>query len=197
MNVSDNINTEFEARVMITENQYSLIKEKYVSQSHNCVHSTNTNYYFDDEKRTLTKNHIVLRARNISNKQFEITLKIKGENGDLEINHQLTSNEFNELIKNNCLNQCNILDELTTRGIDFSVLKIIADLKTDRIGIQYPEYLFVIDKNYYNQKVDFNLEVESTSKNNAISYLKSIISKFGIEYKKDYISKSRRAIYNL
>ena len=38
---------------------------------------------------------------------------------------------------------------------------------------------------------------ESTSKSDAIEYLKQIIEQFGIEYKKDYISKSRRAIYNL
>ena len=86
---------------------------------------------------------------------------------------------------------------LKSKNIDLDRIKLIASLKTERKEIQFPEYLFVIDKNYYNDKVDFNLEVESTSKKLAKEYLNQIISKFNIENKKDYISKSRRAIYNL
>ena len=197
MNVNDNINLECEARVMITENQYSQIKKTYLESGFKFKKIFNENVYFDYENRYLTDHGIVLRLRKINNRNNELTLKIKGENSDLEINHELTSKEVDLLLKNTIIPNSFVLDELKKKQIDLSKLKIVATLVTERIEIQYPEYLFVLDKNIYNNKTDFNLEVESDTKINAENNLKSIISQFGIEYKKDYISKSRRAIYNL
>ena len=195
MNVNDNINMEYEERVMITENQYSQILEEY--SKYECKRITNTNYYFDYEDLQLTNTGMVLRARNIDDQIFELTLKIKQENGDMEVNHPLTSNEFNDIIENEKIPDSEVLVLLKSKNIDLDKIELISSLKTERIEIQFPEYLFVIDKNYYKNKVDFNLEVESTSKKEAKTYLNQIISQFGIENKKDYISKSRRAIYNL
>ena len=195
MNGNDNINLEYEERVMITENQYSQIVEEYSKYEQKKI--VNTNYYFDYEDLQLTNSGMVLRARNIDDQIFELTLKIKQENGDIEVNHPLTSNEFLDIIKNEEIPDSEVLVLLNSKNIDLDRIKLITSLKTERIEIEFPEYLFVIDKNYYNNKVDFNLEVESTSKKDAKTYLNQIISQFGIENKKDYISKSRRAIYNL
>ena len=197
MNVNDNINMEYEARVMIDESKYLEIKNSFLNKNPNHIELTNINHYFDNDDLYLTKNHMVLRLRKINEKEHELTLKIKQEKGDLEINYQLTSSQANELLENNIFSECEILNELRSKGIEIKDLKLVTTLKTERLEFHYPNYLFVIDKNYFNGKVDFNLEVESDSKNSAISILKSIISDFGVEYKKDYISKSRRAIYNL
>ena len=70
-------------------------------------------------------------------------------------------------------------------------------LKTKRLEVNFEDYLLVIDKNFYNNKIDFNIEVESTSRELAQKYLIETISKYGITYKKDYVSKSRRAILKL
>ena len=195
MNGNDNINLEYEARVMITENQYSQIKKSYASEKSR--EFTNTNFYFDYEDLYLTNHGILLRVRNFDDKEYELTLKTKGDNGDLEVNHSLTSNEARLIIESSTIPLSNVLDELKKRNIDLTKLKLIVSLKTERVEIEYPNYLFVIDKNYYRNKVDFNIEVESSSKKAAENYLNQIISKFNIENKKDYISKSRRAIYNL
>ena len=194
MNVNGNINIEYEARVMITENQYSLIMKSYDGKGRKLV---NTNYYFDDEKKTLTNNGVVLRVRNIDDKYFELTLKIKGVNGDKEINYSLTSKEAGLLIGKCDFNREEIAKEIKAYGLDTNDLKLITSLKTERLEIDDKKHLIVIDKNYYNNKVDFNIEVESTSKTLANQCLDQICSKFNIENKKDYISKSRRAIYNL
>ena len=195
MNGNDNINLEYEERVMITENQYSQIVKSYTNFERKEI--VNTNYYFDYEDLQLTNSGLVLRVRNVNDQIYELTLKIKQENADVEINHPLTSNEFNDIISNVNIPDSEVLVKINSLNIDVDRLKLITSLKTERIEIQFPEYLFVIDKNYYNNKVDFNLEVESTSKKRAKTYLNQIISQFGIENKKDYISKSRRAIYNL
>ena len=197
MNVNDNINMEYEARVMITEDQYSLVKDFYTKPGKKFHELVNINYYYDDEKLTISNKHEVLRLRTINDVKHELTLKIKGENGDVEITKPLTSFETGAVMNQINISDIEIMNRLREIEVDPANLKLVAKLRTERIEVEEENYLLVIDKNYYNDKIDFNLEVESTSKSDAIEYLKQIIEQFGIEYKKDYISKSRRAIYNL
>lgn len=197
MNEKDNVNIEYEARVMINENQYSLIKDFYLKSGKNYHQLVNVNYYYDDDRLTISNSHQVLRLREIDENKQELTLKIKAENGDIEINRPLTSKELHEMLNQINISDVEIINRLKTIGVELVDLKLVAKLKTERIEIKEDGYLFVIDKNYHNDRIDYDLEVESTSKEEAIHYLKTIINQFGIEYKKDYISKSRRAIYNL
>lgn len=197
MNSKDNINKEYEARVMINKNQYSSIIKSYKSKGFKLVRLTNVNYYFDTPKRYLTERGMVLRVRKINHFKYELTLKIKSENYDLEVNTPLTYKQSVIMLKHATFTSTQIKDKLKEAGVDINDLKLITKLKTKRIEIKDKNDLFVIDKNYFNKKVDYNLEVESASKLIANSYLNKIIEEFNIENKKDYISKSRRAIYNL
>ena len=196
MKQQGNINIEYEARAMISEEQYLQIINYFVNDKSKRSF-TNTNTYFDYEDLSLTKNHIVLRSREIDDSNFEITLKIKGDGGDIEIDDSLTSNELNDL-KENCLIKSKvILQELNKLNIDIRRLIKVAKLKTERIEIQKEDCLIVIDKNHYNGKIDYNVEIESNSKDAAIERLNETFSPFGVTYKKGYISKSRRAIFKL
>ena len=197
MNDKDNVNMEYEARVMITENQYSLVKDFYLKTNLERHQLVNINYYYDDDKLTITNNSHVLRLRAIDDSKYELTLKIKGENGDVEINKPLTSFEIRDIQNQVNVSDEDIIKQLKSINVDLANLKLIANLKTERIEVVLINSLLVIDKNYYNDKIDFNLEVESISKSDAVALLKEICEQFDIEYKKDYISKSRRAIYNL
>ena len=197
MNVSEVVNMEYEARVLITQEQYCIIKEKYLKEYPNAIKILNENYYFDTPDLYLTDHQMVLRLRKINNESSELTLKIQRKEGCEEINHPLTSLEEKEMLESCHIPNDKILKMLLEEGIDISRITLITVLKTDRIEIPLDNYLFVIDKNEYRNKVDYNLEVESDSDFHAKSILKSIISEFDIEYKKDYISKSKRAIYNL
>ena len=193
MNVNDKVSMEYEARVMIDENSYQQISAKVLNSGGICRVFTNKNTYFDTQDLYLTHHHMVLRIREIISKEShekELTLKIKGEEGDIEITRELNLNEeylFDEEIKK----------ELSNQGVKVSRLEKITTLTTERIEIPYDDHLLVVDKNYYNDKIDFNLEVESTSRELAKKFLKEFIVEFGIEYKEDYISKSRRAILHL
>lgn len=53
----------------------------------------NTNIYLDREDLFLRHKHITLRIRTINDVNCELTLKIKGLNGDQEINDSLSSKE--------------------------------------------------------------------------------------------------------
>ena len=197
MSDNSNINMEYEARVMINEKEYEQIKKDYLKYPNQKRTITNKNLYFEVPGYYLTHNHIVLRIRHINNEKEELTLKVKGEDGDIEINYPLTKKETMELIDKNIIPSTKIIEELKARGVDINQLSIISTLFTERIEIDFPDYLFVIDKNFYNNKIDFNLEVESSNKEKANHFLKKILSHYHIEFKPDYISKSRRAILDL
>ena len=93
MNVNDKVSMEYEARVMIGESEYLKIKEEYLNLGQICREFTNKNTYFDSPDLYLTHHHMVLRIREIDGLEKELTLKVKGENGDIEITHNIESEE--------------------------------------------------------------------------------------------------------
>ncbi len=194
MNNKDFVNKEYEARVMVNESQYEHILSRYSKSSKPKEYIKNVNVYFDYDDLYLTTHHIVLRTRNISESEYELTLKIKGEKSDLELNHILTKDEYENMKKKVTIPNSPILEKLNELNVDISRLIMITELRTDRLEVQYKKHLLVIDKNYYGDTVDYNVEVESYSKKAAKRYLMQHVSPFGVEYKNGYIPKSRRAI---
>ncbi len=197
MNVNDNITMEYEARVMINEEQYLNIRKHYLNSNYLKEEIVNENYYFDTEDLKLTNSHKVLRIRKINDQKYELTLKIQEQNGAIEINHSLTDNEKDNLLKKFELSYKPITAKLIEYGINPKSIKYITNLKTERLEVRLKDCLLVIDKNYFRDKVDYNLEVESSSESLAKSQLNEIIKPYGLSIKKDYINKARRAIYNL
>ena len=195
MSVSGTISLECEARAMIDEKTYLLIKDFYVANAKVYRSFTNTNIYIDTPDLYLVNHHMVLRIRDIDNKNKELTLKVKGESGDNEYTYPLDNEEeYLSLIKEMRIPYQKIIDILSEQGIDIKSLKIITKLVTERIEIPHEDYLFVIDKNYYHDVIDYNLEVEAETKEKAKEYLNELGKPFGVEYKKGYVSKSRRAV---
>ena len=197
MNKIDFMNKEYEARVMVSEKEYLDLLRHYSKCRRPKRKIINTNTYFDYENLFLTKNHMVLRTRSISENEYELTLKIKGEESDLELNHILSKEEYEKMREKIIIPQSNVLDKLKELKIDLSKLVLLTDLTTERMEIEYKKHTLVIDKNYFRNRVDYNVEVESFSRKAAKIYLLKHVLPFGITYKKGYVSKSRRAIYNL
>ena len=194
MNQKEFENYEYEARAMISESIYKSLTEKFFFLDINKKAIVNINTYFDSKELFLSNNHMVLRIREIDDNEKELTLKIKGEKGDIEINHPLTSNEYKDMMDKSIIPPSNVKNKLVEFGLSLSDIKMIVSLKTERLEVYYPKYTFVIDKNYFRNKIDYNVEVESNSKRRAIHYLNKEMKEFNIKYKKGYISKSRRAI---
>ena len=131
MNVNDNINMEYEARVMINEEQYLNIRNHYLASSYSKQELVNENYYFDTIDLKLSSSHKVLRMRKINAEKYELTLKISKEKGSVEINFPLTSNESDELLNNGHIQSEEISNKLIENGVDPSAIKLIASLKTE------------------------------------------------------------------
>ena len=72
---------------------------------------TQINYYFDTKELSLLKNHIVVRIRKTNNKDYELTTKIKGTDGDEEINQTLSEFEANNYLETKRIEQFKIKDK--------------------------------------------------------------------------------------
>lgn len=188
-----NKNIENEKRLMLTPEQYLRLMDEFSSYP-DSIFIEQINYYFDDEDLSLRNNHMVLRIRVINDNEFELTLKIKGKlnNGDTEINIPLTKEKAENLIKNPIFNEKEIIEEVSK--VTSKPIKLITSLKTERLEHPYEDHLVVIDKNYYSDVIDFDLEIEAKSVVDATNYIFFYARKYNLKYERNYASKSRRAI---
>ena len=186
-----NKNIEIEKRVMLSKAQYDALLE-YTSNYKDKESMVLLNHYFDDEDLALRKAHHMLRIRNINDNQYELTLKVKGDNGDLEINDPISLEEVNELIEHFNYQINDIMDKV--RLVTSKEIRYITSLKTERIEIHFPNYLFVLDKNYYSDVIDYDLEIEANDIDIANETILKYCTLFGMQYDPNYKSKSRRAI---
>lgn len=195
MKNKETINYEYEERAMIDENTYHEMIAKYSNKNSKILKISNT--YLNYSDLSLDAQKMMLRIRNIDNENKELTLKIKDINGDIELNYFLTSKEEEDILTQSKFPNSIVLEKLKELAVNISKLKPVVTLKTERIEIYHEDHVLVIDKNLYNRITDYNVEVESTSKNNAKSYLISYISPFGVTYKKGYVTKIKRALNSI
>ena len=170
---------EYEERVMIKENDYLKVIEDIKLEGKPLHRFLIENIYLDNKESFIYSNKMMLRIRIINNQEKELTLKIKNpDNSTVEINE--TVERHHEIDK-----------RLPGALSDY---KEIARLITNRIEVQYKDYLFVIDKNTYHGVIDYDLEVETTNQQKAIDIIKQYCEKYNLQYDPHYRSKSHRAI---
>ena len=191
-----NTQKEYEARLMITEEQYFFMVTYYMNIYPNKHFLQNTNYYFDTDNLDLRSQHMTLRLRTINDVTCELTLKIKGENGDTEINDSPNGKEAELLINNNIFPYGEVRNRLMLLPYTLDKYHNVATLYNRRLEIPFDDYLLVIDKNTYGDVIDYNLEIESRiGINHAKEVLKEYIAKFNLTVSKEkYRGKARRAI---
>ena len=184
-------NIENEERVMIDLDGYSKIYKDYISDE-KAAHLLIENYYFDDDKLSLRKASHMLRVRITNNRFVELTFKIKGNNGDTEINQDISIQEGMKIAKEVIFPEGEVKEELDR--LNHEKIKCLTSLMCDRIEVHLEEHLLVLDKNTYGKTVDYDIEVEASTMEDAKKWIMFYCNKYNFEYKKDYISKSRRAI---
>lgn len=183
---------EIEAKVLLLKEEYEsiidylgLTRYKKVSQ---------TNYYIDTSDSFLKKNGIALRVREKSD-QFELTLKTPLSEGLLEKNETMSWRDFDLLKEKNFFPEGGIKKFLAILGVDVDDLKILTSLTTERIEIKYKDSTISVDKNRYSDIVDYELEVEATSMENAQQIALDILKNSNIENSTfNKISKQARAL---
>ena len=189
-------NKEYEARIMLDEERYFFIVTYYMNLYPNKHFLQNANFYFDTDDLYLRSQHMTLRVRVINDVKSELTLKIKGEDGDEEINDGLTPRE-SDLSVNEGIFPCGqVRNRLMLLPYSLDKYHKITALYNRRLEIEFDDHLLVLDKNTYGDMLDYNLEIESKiGIKHAKDMLKSYIEKFNIPVSKEkYVGKARRAI---
>lgn len=187
---------EIEVRNNLTIDEYFSLCSFYLQKvGRKMIHIDNTNYYFDTDDFSLTKNDIVLRLRLINGKNPTLTLKIKkSDNECTEISEQLNHIQLDKLLNNNIFPSSDIFKELNKYSIYPSFLSKKGKLKNVRFEIKEDDCLIVLDKNEYNNKIDYDIEIEASSEKRAKEKLDDILKTFNIKKSKEYIVKSKRAM---
>lgn len=187
---------EYEARLMLDEERYFFIVTYYMNITPNKHFIQNANYYFDTNDLFLRSQHMTLRVRTINDVKSELTLKIKGDNGDDEINDRLTPQETELLINKSIFPYGQVRNRLMLLPYSLDKYHQIASLFNRRLEIEFDNYTLVIDKNTYGNVVDYNLEIESkVGIEHAKEVLKEYINKFNLKVSNEkYHGKATRAI---
>ena len=191
-----NAQKEFETRLLISEEQYFFIVTYYMNVQPNKHFLQITNHYYDTDDLYLRDNHMTLRVRIVNDVKSELTLKIKGEEGDDEITDGLMPKEQELLLEQNIFPYGQVRNRLMTLPYSLDKYHRITSLYNRRLEIEQEDHTLVIDKNTYGDKTDYNVEIESKIDiNHAKDLLRMYAEKFGLTLSKEkYVGKARRAI---
>lgn len=182
---------EYEAKVLLSESEYEKLLNALIKFNPNKI--TQTNYYIDNANLELHKLGLGLRIR-ATQKYYEMTLKTPLKEGIKETTTTLSEEQFNTYLNSKDI-QNEITNSLTHR---INNLHIVGSLKTIRIECKITPHIICLDKSFYNNHVDYELEVESTSKETAEAFLKDLLKNNNITFKEfNKITKHKRALMTI
>lgn len=189
-------NIEIEAKVLISSEEYENIINTYAGKV--IAEYDQVNYYIDSDDFDLKNIGVGLRVR-LKDGIYTLTLKAPMSEGLLEKNNSLTEVQFNALFKKGVLPECDIKEFVKMLGKNPETLKVQTVLITHRkeIMVEDENINFSIDKNKYNDLVDFELECSGNSLSRAKDYLKRLCSVSNILYKDNQKSKETRALESI
>ena len=149
---------EIEFKNLLTKDQYKALFEKY--DLNNSEEIINKNFYYDDADESFKKIGAALRIR-YTNKKTEMTLKVKGETQNVEINVPLHEKYPKESTVLPVLPN-EIITEIERMNIKIKTPMLIQKIETLRHEVTLNENLLVLDKTtFINDIVDYELEFET------------------------------------
>lgn len=179
---------ECEKRVMITFDQYQTLLSDFEGRDSFIV-----NEYLDNEDSQLHDERLMLRIRTIDNNpQMELTLKIKNEEGDIEVTDIISQEEKSDIIRLKQLPDGEVKRALIDRGISTNNMIIWGYIEVNRREVEFEQSMLVIDENHIQNTIDYNIEVEAKNIKKAEKVIKNLCENYHLNYQENYLSKSRR-----
>jgi len=160
MTMSQNIEKEF--KNLLNKEEYEALLAAFNLDETEPVKQTNV--YFDTPDYKLKGLNSGLRIRMYEDKS-EITLKTPiQENEKLETNDDLPLEEAKALVDSHRMKASgNVADKLKELGIAIEDLVIIGQLSTIRYEFPGDKGTYFLDKSFYQDQMDYELEFESES----------------------------------
>ncbi len=153
------LDVEIEKKAMLSKSDFDKLKDLYDYKS-----ITQTNYYFDDKSCNLHKNRIALRVRE---KQSSIKFTLKDKRSQksnhhcIEVSSYISKEMLNEFLKTGIINSCDISDYLY--DVNYEKLELITKFETKRLVKEFDDYKLFLDHTVFDNKEDYELEIESHS----------------------------------
>lgn len=181
---------EIEAKVLLNKEDFDKVVDAVHGEKYKRI--TQTNHYIDSDSQVLRRLGCALRIR--EKDDFVLTLKTPLSEGLLEKSQTITWKEYEKLSKENIFPEGDIKNFLELLGIKVNELKILTSLSTVRIEIPFNDGLLSLDTNTYSGIVDYELEMEHTSIQNAQESLQKVCALAKVPYVINTMSKQARAM---
>lgn len=183
-------NIEIEVKALLNESDYHRVLEYFKDEAKEPVEQVN--FYIDTKNNALRRHEISLRIRKLNG--YMMTLKTPLSEGLLEKNQLISESEFTKFIENKVFPEGPISEFIQRLYIEPAELMPLATLTTIRYNIPYNGFLIALDKNTYNGKVDYEIEMEGNSVEKARFYLEKVFQTIGITFVENRVSKQKRAL---
>lgn len=170
-------NLEIEFKNMLSESEYEQLLNHFSISEEQIW--TQKNVYFDTKAFDLKRQKAALRVR-IKNSTYELTLKTQAEVGLLETNQMITKTDYTTLKHDHRLINGPVYEALMDLGININDLRVITDLITKRAEVDYQDGLLVLDKSFYGEVIDFELEYEVKDYNKGLNIFNELLAKHNI-----------------
>jgi uncharacterized protein YjbK len=181
-------NIEIEFKNMLNKEEYEQLIRFFSIKENEFF--TQVNHYFDTANFALKEQGTALRIRQKENK-YEMTLKQPIQNGLLETNQILSSEEASISFSQGKLPSGMIQDLVSKMGISFTSIGYFGSLKTKRVEFNYENGLFVLDHSYYLNKEDYEVEYEVENFEIGKQLFHQLLSRHGIP-KRETANKIQR-----
>lgn len=170
---------EIEYKTLLTKEEYKHL-EKELPFPNDALRQTN--HYFDTYNFTLRNSHCALRIRE-KNGTYTLTFKQPHKEGILETKNKVTKEQFlswqND--KPTVDNIEDVVQALREFEIDVDSLRYYGSLTTDRKKFTKDDITYVIDISRYNQQIDYELEIEATTKQRAEETFLNVLETYHIQ----------------
>ncbi len=141
---------------------------------------TQTNYYFETPDLKLKECNSALRIRK-KNSDYIVTLKEPHPEGILETHDKISKEDFNNAIDTNELSAPNCTKQLQNKNISLETIEYIGSLTTERYEFTDNGLIYVLDKSFYNDYIDYELEIEAPSQAIGLNIFNELLSRFNIK----------------
>lgn len=150
---------EIEFKTMLTKEEFTTLHQRLPFPAQPIVQ---TNYYFETEDFSLKAHASALRIRKKGD-QYTLTLKEPHPEGILETHDSLTEEEANEWFQNNPVTEAKVAQQLKNMNISTEDLRYYGALTTERYTFREGKVEYMLDKSFYHEAVDYELEIEASS----------------------------------
>lgn len=168
---------EIEFKTMLTKDEFEQLLYRLPFPKEPIVQ---TNYYFETEQFNLKNNRSALRIRK-KEMHYTLTLKEPHEEGILETNDTLSEDEASKWLKGQPNIKKNVSKRLSRMGIEENQLRLYGSLTTERFTYKEKDIYYMLDKSFYHDQVDYELEIEAPSKQIGIQALRKLLQEENLE----------------